>query len=204
MSYTTVSYKCEREPQKDLKATVKEIVNALIDDLFATHEWAKEQVEKLYRKGIVNLPENNMFKPGVNITRGDFAGFLVRTLGLENEPGEQFADVAADNPNAKEIAIGRAAGILNGVGENSYAPDAPITRQDMMTLIARGLSLGGKADLTRFPDADKIADYAKEGVCAMISTGLISGNSDGTLNPVGNTTRAEAAVLMSRILDARE
>lgn len=47
MSYTTVSYKCEREPQKDLKATVKEIINALIDDLFATHEWAKEQ-EKGY------------------------------------------------------------------------------------------------------------------------------------------------------------
>ena len=47
MSYTTVSYKCEREPQKDLKATVKEIINVLIDDLFATHEWAKEQ-EKGY------------------------------------------------------------------------------------------------------------------------------------------------------------
>ena len=47
MSYTTTTYKCEREPQKDLKATVKEVIDALIDDLFATHEWAKEQ-EKGY------------------------------------------------------------------------------------------------------------------------------------------------------------
>ena len=47
MSYTTVSYKCEREPQTDLKETVKELVCNLIDDLFATHEWAKEQ-EKGY------------------------------------------------------------------------------------------------------------------------------------------------------------
>lgn len=174
-----------------------------ITDL-GNHEWAREQVEELYRKSIVNLPSENMFEPGENITRGDFAGFLVRTLGLENEAGEQFADVPADHLFAKEIAVGRAAGILNGVAENSYAPDAPITRQDMMTLIARGLSLKGKADLTRFPDAGSVSDYAKEGVCAMISTGLISGNSDGTLNPVGNTTRAEAAVLMSRILDVRD
>lgn len=175
---------------------------SLFEDL-SGYSWAEEQIAALYKKGIVNMPEKGKFLPGTNITRGDFAGFLVRTLGLENRAGEQFSDVPADHPYAKEIAIGRAAGIINGVGENTYAPDKPITRQDMMTLIARGLSLDGKADLSRFSDSAKIADYAKDCVSAMISAGLINGNSDGTLNPLGNTTRAEAAVIMKRILDRK-
>ncbi len=169
----------------------------------ADYDWAKKQIEALHEKEIVNVPEEGKFLPGEKITRGDFAYFLVRTLGLESEETELFADVPEDSFYAKEIAAGKAMGILKGVGENSYAPDAPISRQDMMTLIARGLELKGKTDLTRFSDTDKIADYAREGVEAMIAEGLIEGNADGTLNPLGNTTRAEAAVIMHRILERK-
>ena len=191
-------YKITANNKIDEEKLLKKV--AVFKDLEG-YDWAEAQIEALYKKSIVNAPEEGKFLPGENITRGDFAGFLVRTLGLENEAGEQFGDVPADHLYAKEIAVGRAAGILNGVGDNAYAPEAPITRQDMMTLIARGLSLGGKSDLSVFSDSDKIADYAFDCVSAMIATGLIKGNSDGTLNPLGNTTRAEAAVIMQRILD---
>ncbi|MBE7063143.1 MAG: S-layer homology domain-containing protein, partial [Ruminococcaceae bacterium] len=120
--------------------------------------------------------------------------------GLTNEAGEQFADVDPAAEYAKELAIGRAAGILNGIGENKYNPEVPITRQELMTIISRGLALGGAADISAFSDSSLVSDWAMQHVSAMIASGLIKGNADGTLNPLGNTTRAETAVICHRIL----
>jgi len=179
---------------------VKKLAIPKVQDL-SGYEWAEEAITLLANKDIVNMPEKNMFNPGENITRGEFAYFLVRTLGIENDGEALFADVSADSFYAKEIAIGKAAGILKGVGDDSFAPDAEISRQDMMTLIARGMELKGKTDTSGFSDIDSVAAYAAESVEAMVAHGLIEGNADGTINPLGNTTRAEAAVIMYRILE---
>jgi len=61
--------------------------------------------------------------------------------------------------------------------------------------------LTGDVDLSVFSDGTNVSDYALPHVKAMIAEGLVKGNADGTLNPLGNTTRAEAAVIMKRILD---
>ncbi len=222
-SFTAEGYAGEAETAKGLKtlyvtlqpgdAAVYKIkaANKLDESLLASPKteicdidgfsWAKEQIEALYEKDIVNVTDKGEYLPANAITRGEFAGFLVRTLGLQNEAGEQFADVPADSLYAKEMAIGRAAGILKGVSDTEFAPDKTITRQDMMTLVSRGLALAGSADLSAFSDSGMIADYALSHVSAMIAEGLIAGNADGTLNPLGNTTRAEAAVIMHRILN---
>ena len=163
------------------------------------HTWATSAIATLEEKGIVNRVAENWFGPAENITRGDYAMFLVRTLGLTGE-GENFADVSPYAEYAKELAIGKAAGILQGVGENAFNPEAAITRQDMMTMTARALKLDAATDLSAFTDKNMIADYAASHVSAMVGAGLIKGNADGTVNPLGNTTRAEAAVIMERIL----
>ncbi len=178
----------------------KKLAIPKIQDL-ADYAWAEEAISVLAKKEFVNMPEKNLFLPGKNITRGEFAYFLVRTLGLENEGEELFADVDADSFYAKEIAVGKAAGILQGVGEDCFAPEAEISRQDMMTLIVRGMGLKGKTDLSGFSDIQKVAEYAAESVEIMIANGLIEGNADGTINPLGNTTRAEAAIIMYRIME---
>ena len=165
------------------------------------YPWAYNAIAALEEKGIVNRVSDTWFGPGQNITRGDYAMFLVRTLGLTEGAGENFIDVAPDAEYAKELAIGKAVGIINGVGENRFNPEAKITRQDMMTMTSRALSLAGTADLSAFSDNGLIADYASSHVSAMVAEGLIKGNADGTINPLGNTTRAEAAVIMERILN---
>ncbi len=165
------------------------------------HQWAREAITALDEKGIVNDRSAVAFGPAQDITRGDFAMFLVRTLGLTSDSTENFADVKPDRDYTKELAIGKALGILNGVGDNKFNPDATITRQDMMTMIGRGMKLAGEADLSAFSDKAAIADYALPHVRAMIASGLVKGNADGTINPRGNTTRAEAAVIMQRILN---
>lgn len=169
-------------------------------------EWARNAIANAYDNGIVNDIGLQKYAPEKNITRADFAGYLIRTLGLTADATDTFADVDDSYYYAKEIAIGKALGILNGVGDNKYEPDAPISRQDLMVICTRGMKIVKEMNLdtsklNAFSDAGLIADYAREGITGMVTEGIVKGNTDGTINPLGNTTRAEAAVIMDRILN---
>ncbi|MBE7025755.1 MAG: hypothetical protein E7408_06860 [Ruminococcaceae bacterium] len=169
------------------------------------YDWAKADIEALYADAIINSVGENLFGPGQNITRADFAMFLIRTLGLTSVATENFADVDPNAYYAKELAIGRALGILKGVDGINYNPLSEISRQDLMTICFRGMQIAKKkmednaAALDAFGDKDMIADYAQDAVRMMAGTGIIKGDDNGNVNPFGNTTRAEAAVIMNRI-----
>ncbi|MBE7024761.1 MAG: hypothetical protein E7408_01740 [Ruminococcaceae bacterium] len=172
------------------------------------YPWAAEQIRRLENKGIVNDMTAASYAPEKKITRGDFAMFLIRTLGLTSDATELFADVDPNAYYAKEIAIGKALGILKGTDGVNYNPEAEISRQDLMVICARGMRLvraleeGDAATyLQSFSDNQLIADYATADVAAMVRGNIVKGNADGTVNPRGNTTRAEAAVVMDRILN---
>ncbi len=164
------------------------------------YDWARTAIEEMREKNVVYSASDRFYEPGRAITRGEFAYFFMQALGVPMQDGEDFADVRKDRFYSDAIRTGRAMGIFAGVGDNKFNPEATITRQDLMTIISRGMQLSGTQDLSAFSDAGSIADYAYPHVCAMIASGLIRGNADGTLNPLGNTTRAEAAVIMERIL----
>ena len=168
--------------------------------------WARDSINTVKAAGIVNDMGLRKYAPEKNITRADFAGYLIRTLGLTGDDSDTFADVDDSYTYAKEIAIGKALGILNGVGDNKYNPDAPISRQDLMVICTRGMKLVKEMNLdtkslNEFSDAALIASYAREGITGMVTEGIVKGNTDGTINPLGFATRAEAAVIMDRILN---
>ena len=177
------------------------------DDL-GGFEWASDAIELLGNVGIVNDTGANAFSPERNITRGEFAYFLMNTLGITNTSGtQQFDDVDPTAFYADAILAGRKAGILLGSGGGVYNPEEGISRQDAMTICARALkqnSMMGVADSSRilggFTDNTMVADYAAEHIASMVDEGIVKGNPDGTVNPLGNITRAEAAVIMNRIL----
>lgn len=169
--------------------------------------WAADAIRTLEEKGIVEGLTPTSYRPGFKITRGDFAMNLIRTLKLTGDVADTFSDVDTDARYAKEIAIGKVLGIFQGQGDNKFNPDAEISRQDMMVICARGMRAAGKLSeegnmdaLSAFGDSSLLADYAAQDMAAMIDIGVIKGNADGTLNPRGNATRAEAAVIMSRLL----
>lgn len=184
------------------------LLNQPIYSDLGDHMWATDAIEKTVTRGVSNDKGAGIYAPGENITRGDFAMYLVRTLGLtEYDEGDQFTDVDPNAYYAKEIAIGKKAGILKGTGDGTYHPEEPISRQDLMVICARGLRSLNKIStanpdsaLKNFSDMGLIADYALADVASMVASGKITGNADMTINPLGNTTRAEAAVIMSRIL----
>jgi hypothetical protein len=167
--------------------------------------WAKEEVESLATRGIMHGISDDAFTPEVNITRGDFTGALIRALGLTAEFEGNFMDIGVDDPYYNDIGIARALGIAKGVGNNKLDPKAFITRQDMMVLVERALRiaklLGKNANLEyleSFGDKDQISSYAIECVALMVEEGYIKGDGQN-INPKGNTTRAEAAVILYRL-----
>ncbi|HHV99777.1 MAG TPA: S-layer homology domain-containing protein, partial [Clostridiaceae bacterium] len=171
----------------------------------ANYAWAKKEIEVMASKGIINGTSATTFNPSADITRADFIVLLARALGLDAEIDDNFSDVNPDAYYAKQVGIARKLGIAKGSGNNEFRPNDKIERQEMMTLIDRALKVAGKglaagidADLEGFADKDMIASYATDSVAALVKSGIIKG--DGTnINPLGNTTRAEAAVVIYRI-----
>ncbi|WP_245583875.1 DUF4855 domain-containing protein [Paenibacillus terrigena] len=170
------------------------------------HAWAQEAVEQLASLGIVQGTSAAEFSPAEQVSRADFVLMLVRALNLKAEAGAAFTDVDAQAYYHEAVAIAKQLGIVTGTNGDQFAPKAKISRQDMMVMAARALAVAQakelKGDLTAldsFKDAGKVADYAADSIAGMIEQGLIQGNN-GLINPSGNTTRAETAVFLSRLL----
>lgn len=179
-------------------------VTKTFDDLESV-AWAKNSIEVLASKGISKGTSEREYNPRAYITRADFLCSLVRALGVDARVDANFDDIGGNAYYHKEIAIAKKLGITVGTGNNKFHPDASITRQDMMVLTARALSMlkklkeqGTASVLENFADQSLISAYAINSVAAMVKEGLIVG-SDNKLNPLGNTTRAEAAVFIYRI-----
>lgn len=168
-------------------------------------EWARKQIEVLASKGVINGTTETTYEPDMPITRADFLVLLVKTLGLTAKVQSNFDDVEKNAYYYEAVGIAKKLGITSGVGGNKFNPNDPILRQDMMTLVAKALKVAGKAavtggitDLTGFSDASIISPYAVESVAALVKEGVIQG-SGNMINPLGNTTRAEIAVLVYRL-----
>ena len=170
------------------------------------YAWAEDAINALADEEIIKGTSTNTFSPAANITRADFAILLVRAFKLASENSENFADVSDSDYFAKELATARNTGLINGIGENKFAPRNNITRQDMMVIVYRALTgmnklnVGdGVLDVPQASDFDKVADYAKEAVSALVNAKLVNGKN-GLIDPTAYTTRAEVAVLIERIL----
>lgn len=169
------------------------------------YSWALKPIEVLASKGIVEEVSNSKFMPEKNITRGEFMGWLIKTLGLTAEIDENFKDVSKTYRYYQEIGTAKRLCITAGVGENKFSPEKEISRQDMMILTVKALeaadkeiSNGTQEEIKKFTDVSEVSEYALEYVAAMVKNGLIVG-SGNKLYPTAKMTRAEATVVLYRI-----
>ena len=172
----------------------------------ANHAWAKDAIYTLKNKGIISGISDTEFAPANNIKRGDFILILTRMLSVNDTFTENFADVPESAYYYNAVGSAKAAGIAQGSGEN-FMPENSITRQDLITLAYRAFLAKGyiteTTDLTSldtFGDKDSISDYAKTSMASMVKAGIIQG-ADGNVNPLGNATRAEVAVMCARLVE---
>jgi len=174
--------------------------------------WANYEILLLSNKFITEGRAANLFDPKSPVTRGEFAMFIVRGLGLagDKQAATKFKDVAASSPLAAYIGAASSAGIVKGMTDGTFKPNNPITREEITSMMVRAAEVGGKpinavsspsSMLSQFPDNKKIGNWAQGDVARAVQVGIINGMSNGNFGAKENASRAEAAVMIKRMLD---
>lgn len=168
--------------------------------------WAKDSIEVLAARNIMNGTGGDKFTPKANITRSEVAAMLVRALNINTKPATgKFTDVASSKWYAMEVEAAANAGIVGGIGNNKFAPEANITREEIVTMIARALEYKqGKATAAApvtFADAKEVSSFAKDAVALATSKNIIKG-VDNKFMPKAKASREEVAVMIYRTLEA--
>ncbi len=168
------------------------------------YDWAKESIYLLKDNGIINGVTATQYAPQNNIRRADFILILTRMLSINDQFSDNFADVPQDAYYYSAVGSAKQAGIATGNGIE-FMPENSITRQDLITLAYRAFLSKGYIQqtddtsvLNEFKDEASISDYARVAMASMVKAGIIQG-ADGLVNPHGNATRAEVAVMCARL-----
>lgn len=168
------------------------------------NKWYSTAIAALAAKGIAEGTSAEEFSPDLAISREESIAWLVRAFGLSTEVNGSFDDTS-DSRYLEEINIAKALGITNGVGDNRFAPEKSITRQDLMKMLVKameiankGMERGTKEDIAKFKDASEVSGYALESIAALVKSGIIVG-SGSNINPKQNITRAETAAILYKI-----
>ncbi|SDS11418.1 2',3'-cyclic-nucleotide 2'-phosphodiesterase / 3'-nucleotidase / 5'-nucleotidase [Paenibacillaceae bacterium GAS479] len=170
--------------------------------------WAKAAIEELTAKGIIKGMTDGKFAPAEEVTRAQFVTMIVRALGLTNSTSSaSFSDVKSGAWYEDSIAIAVKAGFVKGSGNGKFEPSRDITREEMAIMINNVLkyldkqqTVDKKAALAKFEDKAKIASYAQDAVAQLVSSGILNGMDEDSFAPKGLATRAQAAVILSRML----
>lgn len=129
------------------------------------------------------------------------ASIVVRALKLELPEGTsmRFTDVGASHWAKENIAIVAAHGISNGMNNEQYEPDQPMTREQFAVMIVKGLKMKTVNNVVPFTDRSSISSWAAESVNILVSLGLLNGYPNGSFQPKKEITRAEAEIILTRL-----
>lgn len=168
--------------------------------------WAEETINSVYASGIISGYSDRLFKPDINITRAEFSSLVVKSLGLDASLySGKYADVSLQSWYAGIIQTMQNCSLIEGVTEDSFCPNAPITREDAALILVRAYRLirsDAPSSKLEFSDANDISDYARSAVSSAVALGIVKGNANGLFLPKSNATRAEATVMLSNFLSA--
>ncbi len=176
-------------------------------------QWAKDAVDDLGSRMVVSGDVNSLFHPDHDITRAEFAAILVQGLGLkaDNAAESLFPDVKPDAWYSGAVPTAHTYHLINGFGDGTFRPADNITREQAMAIIANAMNLTGLKDqllssqaedelLKSFVDENNISVWARDGIAAAIQAGIVSGRGGKELAPKAFITRAEAAVMVQKLL----
>ena len=173
-------------------------------------DWFYQDVLFSYEKGLMSGMDAAAFAPYANTTRAQIAVIFYRMEGSPAVEGENsFTDVVRGSGTAwfyDAVTWAQQNGIMGGYGNSSFAPNDPITREQLAAIFYRyaqykgyDTTQGGMA-IREFDDYESISDYAMGAMAWAVNTGLVKGDSN-LLYPKGTATRAELAALFHRFAE---
>ena len=171
---------------------------------FDKSAWYAEAVSAAVDNGLLYGKSSTMLDPNGDMTRAEMAAIINRSFGCYKAADiSQYKDVTKSKWYYKDVAMAVQMGTYNGRSASSMAPDAPISRQEAMTVVARALELDydsySKTDLSAFSDRSEISNWAMPYVRAMVGADYIHGRGK-VLAPLDNITRAEFAQIFYNII----
>ncbi|HEY9060186.1 MAG TPA: S-layer homology domain-containing protein [Pseudobacteroides sp.] len=176
------------------------------------NHWSKVAINDMGSRLVIDGVGQEVFEPDSYTTRAEFTAIVVRALGIMKLGAgkDVFSDVTKELKYYDAISIAYKYGIVSGYGNGKFGTLDIITREQAFTMLARAMKLTkinvgfklGEVEsiLEKFEDWAKNADWAKESVAACIKAGIIAGRSEKKLASKENMTRAEAAVMVRKLL----
>ena len=175
-------------------------------DVPGEDNWAHAGIDYCVANGLMSGIGNNLFGPKLTTTRAQIVQIL---YNLEGEPKVSgttpFTDLTQDWYQ-DAVLWAYQTGVVAGTSSTTFEPDRPVTREQiaviLMEYVTRVLKLERTwtpADLSAFPDADSVSDWAKDAMADAVGLGLISGASNGGqtyLEPQGSATREQVATIL--------
>ncbi|MDP4099274.1 S-layer homology domain-containing protein [Paenibacillus sp. P96] len=178
-------------------------------DLQEVGIWAHAAIGRLASMGIINGIGEGRFAPLKEVTRAEFLTMLLRAFPMENTgTSVSFSDTNSSAWYFEYVSTAVNAGIVSGVGGGKFEPNRPITREEMAIMSANVLKAvknkqvnNAEETLASFSDRGRIASYAMDSVALLYQEGVIRGMTETTFVPKGVANRAQAAVILSNLLD---
>ena len=172
------------------------------------NHWAKEDIDFVVSRGLLSGTSETKFSPNAAMTRGMFVTALGRLANADvsSYAKSSFNDVKSDAYYMGYIEWASKNDIVSGVGNNKFAPEQSITREQMAAVISNyaktiGYILPKVHAENTFADNGTISTYARESVTKMQMAGVISGKNDNQFDPQNTSTRAEVSAVMRRFVE---
>ena len=163
--------------------------------------WYHEAVDYVVEHGIMAGVSATAFQPNGSLTRGQVVQILHNLEGKPEETAEAPFTDTAGHWALEAIAWAAQNNVVAGYDDGTFGPEKLVTREEFAQMMYnyakfKGYDLTAGGDLTQFPDAGAISDWAETALSWANGKGLINGHDNGTIDPQGNTTRAQAASIM--------
>ena len=202
-------YKENQQKQEEAANQKKEWVNNFSD--IKESDWYYNTVKYVSENGIMNGVESDKFVPSASLTRAMLVTILYRAEGSPRISSDsKFSDVEITDWYGASVIWASENGIVNGVSDTEFAPNNAITREQIATILYRYAS-AKKYDVTQggmavreYEDYETISSWAKEAMQWAVNAKLINGKTETTVNPLDNATRAEAATVIMRFIEANK
>ena len=168
--------------------------------------WSRSAVEDMSVRLVLTTPET--FSADDNITRSEFADYMVRALGLyrkEHPVYGVFNDLSISHPHLKAIEIAERYGILAGYADGTFRPDQKISRQEAMAMFSNAMKITALSGVNNnryqlYRDFEEVSQWAAPYVRDVLAAKVFNGTTPDLLSPKANLTHAEALSAIRNLL----
>ena len=163
--------------------------------------WAKDYIQSGVSRGYISGYENGTFKPDNPVTRAEFCKMANNALGVTQTASIGFSDVSSADWYYSEVRRAVAAGYISGYEDNTFRPNANITRQEAAVVLSRVVTPpDADRSIYEFRDSGGIDAWAQNGAGTVYAKNYMAGDDNQNFRPRGNLTRAESAKIVEMLL----